>query len=490
MAVTDAGLGTAWNFSQGFASTLMTDFYQPWINDAKNNASVLLGMVPETSDQINGKFVIEPVKFGRNVDAFGFVRDNGKLPDPGSAKARPYAYRVRQMFARAKISGRIMRASQSNPVAYVDALDDVMQQMADDMAVELNRILHSDGSGRIAELSAVTGGGLTTGQVDLRLNQNIESVASCTSSPAQFLKDDYISRRVAIVAPDGTVRGIRRVIAVVSETVGPPSAARVTTGDPITGAAVALPAGTAIGDWIVTAARNTADGGGQAESINTGFKNEPMGIAGIFADTGVLDGHGIATAPSYTVNGGTMSYTPNDDYDETNVAAAGFQGIPVDSTHPWNRSIVMDGAGVLRVPTEELLQLVMDRLEEENNAECEVLLSGFGERSAYGETLTPDKRYNNTTTLSGGWTGLDFKGKTWVVDRHCLKNRIYFLGLRGGGFRQHVETTFQALDPLGPMWYRLQDDDEYHAAWVAGMNFGVGIRNKCGAVVTDIRRST
>ena len=81
------------------------------------------------------------------------------------------------------------------------------------------------------------------------------------------------------------------------------------------------------------------------------------------------------------------------------------------------------------------------------------------------------------------------KGYPWVVDRHCLKNRIYGLGLESGGFTQHVETPLRPLDHYGPHWYRLQDDDAYQAAWVTDFNIGVGVRERVGFLLTDIERA-
>lgn len=487
MAATDPGRGTAWDVTQGYFSTLVTDLYLPFMADAKNNACALLSMIPEASERVSGKYLFMPVKYGRNTDAMSAIYEGGKLPDPTAAKARPYMFRPRISMFRAIITGDIMRQAAMEPVRYVEALQDVMDQGYDDMAVEVNRQLQNDGSGRLAELSAVTGGGLTTGQADLRLNSSIESVATCTSSPAQFLGGEYHGQRVAIVSPAGVVRGIRTVgsnsvAGVVSETVGPPSAARVTFCDALTGAAVALPAGSAIGDWVTRCSRvGVADGSETAP--NTAFRVELPGLAGIFSDSFVLDGNGVAVLPA-----GAMNYVGQEERTAVSGATVGFQGAPV--TELWNQAIVSaDPGGVLRDPTEELLEIAIARARETNNAEIDFFLSGYGEQIAFGLTMLPDKKYTNTTQLSGGWTALDMKGKPWAVDRHCYKNRIYGMGLKSGGFRQYVRTPFQPLDPLGPQWYRMQDDDKYQGAWVMEGTHGVDIRQRCGFVLTDIRRA-
>jgi hypothetical protein len=287
--------------------------------------------------------------------------------------------------------------------------------------------------------------------------------------------------RLAFWSPDGaTHRGTRHVVSFGTETFGPPYTLVVVLDATIT---------TTTGDWVTRIA-NLTGFAGTAVARDAGNRAEPMGLAGIFADQGVLDGHGLVTAPTFDGITGTYNYVPTEAYNATNPAAAGFQGIVADGTRPFNQAIVLTGGGVPRPPTEELLQTGFSRAEEDNNAMIELILSGFGERDKYGETLLPDKRYNNTTTLSGGWTGLDIKGKTWVADRHCPRGRLYMLALASAGFTQHVQTTFQPLDPLGAHWYRSgADDDQYQGAWVMAYNVGVGVRQRAGVLMTDIQRA-
>lgn len=477
MPLGDGGTyGTGWVPTQGFLSALTTDFFLPRVNDAKNNKCVVLEMIPSTSDRIAGKHVIEPVKFGRNYEAISAVRERGKLPDPQAAQAAVYAYRARKIFFRAVIDGDIMRATQLDAVRFVEALSDIMEQGSDDLAMETARMLHNDGSGRIAEINA----GVASATQVLRLHSGIES-STTASGPSLTLWLQAgaagIGSRIAVWSPDGqTLRGIRRITAIGAETFGPPYTLSITVDSSIT---------TTTGDWVTRVANTAA-----TVARDSGNRAEPMGLPGIFADQGVLDGHGLVAAPTFDGINGTYNFVPTDDYDETNPAVAGFQGIVADGTRPFNQAIVLANGGVLRAPTEELLQTGFSRAEEDNNAQIELLLSGYGERDKYGESLLPDKRYNNTTQLSGGWTGLDMKGKTWVADRQCHRNRIYMLALASAGFTQHVQTTFQPLDPLGAHWYRSgADDDQYQGAWVMAYNIGVGVRQRTGCLLTDIQRA-
>lgn len=475
MAATTAGLGTTYtNAAAEFLTTLVTDDYSDRLNDARNNAAPILGLIPSSSRMVAGKYIVENVMFGRNGEAFTFVNKGGRLPDPRTTKALPYAYKTRTLFARMILDGSLLRATNKDDVRFIGVVERDFKAISDDMAVDFGRMLYGDGSGRLAEIQAVPGG---AGVLTLRLNSNLESVATCSTSPSQHL---YVGMRFAIVSPAGVVRGTREIVSLDSESLGPPAFSQITTGALVPGGTVvasALPAGTTAGDWLVKmSVTDQADG--VSSYLNTAFRGEPMGLAGIMSDDGVLDGNGVATLPA-----GASSYVGTDDY--TGTVPANFQGLPV-AGNSFNRAIVMTGGGVLRPVTEGLLQLASSRIEKQNNGMVDMMVSNYGVRDSYGISLLSQKQYHNTTELRGGWSVLDWNGKPWYVDRLCQENRIYMLGLTGGGFTQHVNTPFQPLDPYGPHWYRLQDQDLYQAAWVADLNIGVGIRERCGGLITDL----
>lgn len=465
MPITDSGLGTTWSgAAASFLTALVTDDYQDRLNDARNNSCPILGLIPSTSNRVSGKYIVEPVMFGRNKSAFNNVREGGKLPDPGTTSALLYAYRTRPLFARMLVDGALLRATNKDDVAFIDAVDRDMQSMSDDMAVDFARqIAQGDGSGRLCEVSGTSGADL----VDIRLSQSIEGVSTCTTLPTQYLD---VGDRLAVVSNAGVMRGAKTILAISNEVAGPPSSARLQ----LSGGA--FPVGTVAGDWIVKCSSLSPT------IQDSAFRTEWMGLSGIFSDDGVLDGNGVATLPA-----GALSYVGTDDF--TGTVAANFQGVPV-SGNSWNRAIVMSGGGVLRPLTEGLLQLAFSRVEKQNNGRVDMLWSNYGVYDNFSIGLLGEKRYNNTTELRAGWTVVDYRGKPWYVDRNCLENQLFLLGLDGGGFQQHVNTPFQPLDPYGPHWMRLPDEDKYQAPWVMQGNFGVGIRERVGGRIVDLQTAT
>ena len=82
MAATDANLGQFWGGDSGTAPYLhymMSDFVSPIINDARNNATKVLSLIPKSNKYFGGKFIKERVKFGRNPRQFNAVGDDGNF---------------------------------------------------------------------------------------------------------------------------------------------------------------------------------------------------------------------------------------------------------------------------------------------------------------------------------------------------------------------------------------------------------------------------
>lgn len=469
MAITGSGLGTTWSTAaEGFLATLITDDYSKRLNDARNNSVPILGLIPTNSEKVSGKYRVEPVMFGRNPNSFSYGREKARLPDPGTWQSRLYGYRYRTSFTRLLFDGAILRASNKDDVAFIDAIERDFSMLEGDHAVDQGRILYGDGSGRLAEVQGIVAGN----QITIRLNQSWESVATCTSSPAQHLQ---IGMRLAFMSNAGVHRGTRNIVSIDSETLGPPSSAVITYDGAAVGSLGA-------GDWIVKVGPSDGVDGAAVttqSSINTAYRSEPMGLMGILSDDGVLDGNG-----PMTLSAGALSYTGTDDY--TSTSSTTFQGAPVSAAYDWNRAIIMTGGGALRPCTEAQLQLAASKIEKTNNGKIDMMVSNYGVRDSYGIGLLGQKQYHNTTELRGGWSVLDWNGKPWYVDRLCPENRVLLLGLEGGGFMQYVNEPYQPLNPFGPHWMRLQDSDDYQVPFVMSGTIGVGIRQRCGGQLTDL----
>ena len=162
-----------------------------------------------------------------------------------------------------------------------------------------------------------------------------------------------------------------------------------------------------------------------------------------------------------------------------------FQGVAC-STNLWNQGIVIDNGGTLRPITEALLQQTISDAERINNANVELMLSHQAAYDAYVALLTIDKRYVNTTELKGGHTTLSFNGMPWVKDRHCYQNRVYFLALDQVEIAVTQELTALQIEDE-TIWHQVPNYDKWYRGWVRDDQLLVsGIRNRCGALLSDL----
>lgn len=466
MGIADTN-GVRYASGQPYYDNILTNAFLELLPDARNNSSVLLEKLTKGPMSVSGRFLVWPTTYGRNtgVNNVGY---GGDIPDPGNRNAATASTLTRKGMARIKIDGDTLRHGRTNGGAYAEAVKLEMEGVIDDIRIDRARQVHNDGSGRVAEISSVA-----TTTITLKVNSSIEGAA--TTRAAGTL-DAYIEvgERLMAVTSAGVIHGAAAQSGyyVVAVNV---SGANVTIQVAATpgGAAVdvsALASPWAANDWLVRAGSSN-----KLETLpDTAFKTEIQGFGGIFSDIGVLDGG--------TASGSQQSGS----YDNTSTATTWFQGI-VCSTNSWNQAVVIDngGAGV-RPLTEALMQQSISDAERINNANVDFLLSSFATYDSYVALLTPDKRYQNTTTLSGGHTSLTFNGLAYIKDRFCYQNRIYFPALDQ---MQLAETS-----PLAALvgedvttWERLPDKDTYWRGWVWDDQLIVkGVRNRTGAVLTEL----
>ena len=448
---------------------LLTNYFLQMLPDARNNSNVLLSMIDKRpTTAVSGKYIVFPVRFGRST-GLNNVGYGGFIPDPGSQSALTYSTITRKGMARIALDGDTIRHGKTNGGAYAEAMQIEMEGIIDDIMIDRARQVHNDGSGRIAEIKTAGSG---TANLTLKVNSSIEG---STTTRAAGTLDKYIEPGMRL-AKFGNTGGTSTLwdaatnYVIIVDTVTTSGADVVITAKSTAGAPITFSANSAIGEWIV----RCSTGSTAAQDIkDTAYRREMMGIGGVFSDQGTLNG--------MVGSGLQQSASESDIVSST----AFFQGISA-TTQAFNRAVVLDnGAAGNRPLTEELMQQAISDAEEINNANIELILSSFPTYNSYVKLLTPDKRYNNTLELAGGHKTLTFNGVGWVKDRFCYQNRVYFLALD----QFHILETSPLQALVGgdvTTWERLQDLDKYWRGWTWEDNMIVEVRNRTGAVLTEL----
>ena len=107
--------------------------------------------------------------------------------------------------------------------------------------------------------------------------------------------------------------------------------------------------------------------------------------------------------------------------DSTNLDS--FENI-TRSTSIWWKSYISSSA-TQRSLTEELMHTTY--LEGKKKGNPSYGLTHFDVYSAFGQLLSPDRRYTGKMQLNGGFSGLEFNGIPIVADYDCPYDELYFI---------------------------------------------------------------
>lgn len=152
--------------------------------------------------------------------------------------------------------------------------------------------------------------------------------------------------------------------------------------------------------------------------------------------------------------------------DASNVST--FEGL-ARGTYTWWNSYVNDST-TQRSLTDELLHTTY--LEAKKKGDPKYALTHFDVSSAYGQLLTPDRRYGDTMTLKGGFTGVAFNGLPIVPDYDCPYDELYF-----------IDPSTLSVEDLAPMGFlnedgSILDRSSVQPIWQATLAYYANLANK------------
>lgn len=467
--------GVTYQSGQPYYDHILTNFFLQLLPDARNESSVLLGMIEKVGKTpVSGRYLVWPVLFGRNTGV-GSVGYRGAIPDPGNRNAATATALSRVGMATIMLDGDTIRHGKTNGGAYAEAVKLEMEGVIKDIMIDRARQVHNDGSGRIAEIATHTAG---TSTLTVKVNSSIEG-ASTTNAAGTLDQYFEVGERIAFITSAGTIHDpyASQQSAYVQSIAVSGTTVTLTIGNtPTSGAVVTQNVANQIAanDWIVRCSADTF-----TDRADSAFKREIMGLGGILSDVGTLNG--------LTASGSQQSGS----YNDTETATTWFQGV-VCSSNTWNQGVVLDSSGAGNRPlTEALMQQAVSDAERLNNANITALLSSYPTYDSYVALLTPDKRYQNTTDLKGGHTTLSFNGLPYIKDRFHYQNSISFLALDQ---LQLCETApLQSLTAEDvTVWQRAVNSsgkplDKYWRGWVYDDELIVsGVRQRAGARLVNL----
>lgn len=138
------------------------------------------------------------------------------------------------------------------------------------------------------------------------------------------------------------------------------------------------------------------------------------------------------------------------------------------ATYPMWAS-TYDTSGGNRTPTEAVLQKPMDNVQIASGQTLKTIFTTHGVFRAFGATLTSSKRFNDTTELHGGVSGLMVASATGqatlVVDRDAPSNTAYGINLDHQGIAEW-DGGLNWMDDDGAILSRVTGQTAYEATIV------------------------
>tara|TARA_Y100000310_G_scaffold258909_1_gene267451 strand:+ start:277 stop:1641 length:1365 start_codon:yes stop_codon:yes gene_type:complete len=435
--------------------TVLKEIYLGPVREQLNSETILSSRIARNEQNVEGRKVIVPLHTGRSF-GFGAVQEGGILPYPQEQQFTTIEFYVKYLYARVHIGGVVIAATKGDVGSFVRAIDSEVSGVMRDFKHDMNRMYFNDGSG-ILGYANQTGG-------DSDETFTVRQWGDCAE----------VGSRLKYFAPGRYVGGISLANNMGTGSTPYGGVSQISAVD-INARQITIDSMDASVEFFVhakgpgTTAVEHTDAGvaiGQA-GVETSWGNECQGLLGL-----------VVGSPTGTQD--TWAHSTNGHV----LGSAGTEAALYAVTDSlWQSQIIANG-NVPQNLSEDLMQQALDLTEEFGTGETSLILTTYGVRQAFYDLLAADKRYPNTTKLTGGYTALDYNGHPFVVDKDCTAGTMYFLD--ESTFQMFRMQDFTWLDDDGSIWHRREDTHDWQATLAYFGDFGVTRRN-ANAAILDIQ---
>lgn len=407
------------------ASSLLKVRYLGPIREQLNGKTVLANRIDrdESTQAVDGKSFTVPVHYKRNNQAGSGRPDGGTLPVTDYQGHTTAVVPNKYIYTGIEVTGPSIKAMKSNMGSFVRTVDMEVRGATRDMKRSFNRQLHSPGYDWLGYWTSAdnTSG---TDIDDSRGNGFVHLGSGATTCDL-----------LTVGASTATNRGTGIVVTMGAE--GTNVFAITWTGT-VTGSADA--------DVLVP-----------ADTVQSNISYSMMGIDGIVS------------------NG------------NPNLLSGGLHGLAV-ATNDWWKAQVFANSGTNRTLTLPLMQQPLSQIavrSDYDESDVKFLLGNVFIRDKYEQLLIADKRHVNTMKLDGGFEGLEYSGKPFVVDVQCKRNRIYYITPET--LKIFRNSDFDWIEGVNGVLHQRENKDAFFATMFHYGDLGCVARNGNGLLddVTD-----
>ena len=147
------------------ADSALKSFYLDAVINALNiESNPLLAQIEKSTNDVVGKDVRRTVRYGVN-GGVNAGTEEGDLPAESDGNYTQFVLPLKNLYGTIKISDKALRASSGADGAFVNLLNEEMQDLIKSASFNLSRMLYGDGSGKLASVSACAGNVVTVDSV-------------------------------------------------------------------------------------------------------------------------------------------------------------------------------------------------------------------------------------------------------------------------------------------------------------------------------------
>jgi hypothetical protein len=364
------------------ADTLKT-VYGEGLENQFNDEIMTYNLFPKSDRIPGGEGYAFGLRYAR-TQSVGARNEAQHLPDPLVGKYDKGLILPKQMYGVLKLSGKAMHMARSNVMSFVNTLQDQVADAYQSVIVDLNRMAHGDGSGKIATLSEAS----DTLSVAATWTVTCDNTLGVTYAQEGMLVDFYdgasvdessVASRIDYINPsDKTIE--------MEANAGDYKANHPQTG---------FSAYTIVAEAVPTAATMVKLGARDAAYASSDTPVEMIGLEAIYDD-------------------GTALST--------------FENITVSTNPKWSANII-DNSSVDRELSLDLMLQACDVTRFRSGKKVNIIRMGLGQRRKYANLLLPDVRFA-PGQLKGGYETFSFAGGDGsieiIVDPMTQPGKIYF----------------------------------------------------------------
>lgn len=143
--------------------SLLKEIYEPPLKDQLQSEVITLKRIEKTSEgvtnDVGGKYVVFPIRTRRN-HGIGARRENEPLPNARTQRYASARISLKYLYGSCSLTGQTMELAESNPQAFVSALDSEVNGLKETLRKDTNRQVYGTSNGIIATIpTGSTGAG-------------------------------------------------------------------------------------------------------------------------------------------------------------------------------------------------------------------------------------------------------------------------------------------------------------------------------------------